>query len=123
MLCGNRPVCDTCGHRLENGPLTPDETPPVVDNEVPHVHTRIPSSANTSCVVQGLTCDIDSNMSDYDSGASDMTTISIPSINPSPDSIALAAQNAVLKAEIRQLQQKIIDTTRVAPHPTVMLTH
>jgi len=53
-LCGNRPVCDTCGHRLENGPLTPDETPPVVDNGVPHVHTRIPSSANTSCVGTGV---------------------------------------------------------------------
>ena len=61
-------------------------------------------------------------MSDYDSGASDMTTISIPSNTPSADSIALAAQNVVLKAEIRQLEQKIIDTTRVAPHPTVMLT-
>ena len=73
-------------------------------------------------MVQALTCDLDSNMSEFDSGASDMTTISIPSKNSSADSIALAAQNAVLKAEIRQLEQKIIDTARVTPYPAAILT-
>lgn len=46
-------------------------------------------------------------MSGYDSSASDTTTLS------STDSIALAAQNAALKAEIRLLEQKAADTARV----------
>jgi len=53
-LSVNGKVCDTCGHRLENGPLTPDETPPVVDNGVSHVPKRIPSSATTSCDGAGV---------------------------------------------------------------------
>jgi hypothetical protein len=46
-------VCDSCGHRLENVPLTPEETPPVVDSDGPHVPRRIPSSTNPQryCVV------------------------------------------------------------------------
>jgi hypothetical protein len=46
-------------------------------------------------------------MSGYDSCASDTTTLS------SADSMALAAQNAALKAEIRLLEQKSADTARV----------
>jgi hypothetical protein len=52
-------------------------------------------------------------MSGYDSSASDTTTLS------SADSIALAAQNAALKNEIRHLEQKFADTARVSYPSTI----
>lgn len=117
---GVQTVCRTCGHRLDNVPLTPEETPPMaVDTTGPHVPRRIPSSMSTPNTLlvwcRESNIRIDSTMSGYDSSASDTTTFS------SADSIALAAQNVALKAEIRYLEQKSAETARVSYRSTIRI--
>jgi hypothetical protein len=69
-------TCATCGHRINNVPLTPEETPPIGD-----VTAYVPKTLRwILSFVPGLFSDSTSN--GYESSASDTTTISVP---PTPD--------------------------------------
>lgn len=76
----NGGVCVSCGHRLDIVPLTPEETPPVVDTGEPYV-LRGGGASEIPLRLLGLTYFAADG---YESSASDTPTVS--SVNP-PDSV------------------------------------
>ena len=78
-------VCSTCGHRLDT-PLTPDETPVLLNGKAGPLPKRLDSSCSElDYLADGLVCEING----YES---DSTNISVPSINPTPNAIVFTPE-------------------------------